>query len=102
VIGVRDQAAGLGVIRDLTFDTVTAPTFMTPANNWTWYAQFRPGRPGPGTTVNVFEGADEMHAVEGLTLKALVINGQHLHDAATAERVANLTIGPHVRDVIFE
>jgi hypothetical protein len=102
VIGVRDQAAALGVIRHLMFDNVTAPTFRTPASNWTWYAQFRPGRPGPGTTVNVFEGADEMHAVEGLTLKALVINGQHLHDAATAERVANLTIGPHVRDVIFE
>ena len=46
VIGVRDPAAALGVIRDLTFDNVTAPTFVTPASNWTWYAQFRP-RPAP-------------------------------------------------------
>ena len=102
VIGVRNQAAALGVIRDLTFDNVTAPTYVAPASNWTWYAQFRPGRPGPGTAVNVFEGADETHAVEGLTLRGLIVNGQHLQDAATAQRVANLTIGPHVRDVIFE
>ena len=52
--------------------------------------------------MSVFEGADEQHAVEGLTLKGLVVNGQHLHDGATAQRVANLTVGPHVRDVIFE
>ena len=75
---------------------------MKPASNWTWYAQFRPARPGAGTTVNVFEGADETHAVEGLRLRGIAVNGQHLRDAATARRVANLTIGRHVRGVTFE
>jgi polygalacturonase len=102
VIGVRDPTAALGVIRDLTFDDVSAPSFVRPSSNWTWYAQFRPTRPGPGTAVPVFEGADEAHPVEGLTLKHVVVAGQHLHDAATARRVANLSVGPHVRDVTFE
>ncbi len=102
VIGVRDPEAALGAIRDLTFEDVTAPTFTRPAGNWTWYAQFRPGRPGPEAAVNVFEGADETHAVDGLTLRRFVVNGQHLGDAATAASVANLTVGPHVRNVTFE
>ena len=102
VIGVRDPTAALGVIRDLTFDDVSAPSFVRPSSNWTWYAQFRPARPGPGTAMPVFEGADEAHPVEGLTLKHVVVNGQHLHDAAAARRVANLSVGPHVRDVTFE
>jgi polygalacturonase len=102
VIGVRDPTAALGVIRNLTFDDVSAPSFVRPSGNWTWYAQFRPTRPGPGTAVPVFEGADEAHPVEGLTLKHVVVAGQHLHDAATARRVANLSVGPHVRDVTFE
>jgi hypothetical protein len=52
--------------------------------------------------VPVFEGADEEHAVEGLTLKHVVVNGQHLRDAATARRLANLSVGPYVPDVVFE
>jgi polygalacturonase len=102
VIGVRDPSAALGAIRNLTFDDVRAPSFVRPGSNWTWYAQFRPTRPGPGRAVPVFEGADEAHPVEGLTLKNVVINGQHLHRAATARRVANLSVGPYVRDVTFE
>jgi hypothetical protein len=52
--------------------------------------------------VNVFEGADETHAVDGLRFKGFVVNGQHLGDTTAAGRVANLTIGPHVRNVIFD
>lgn len=102
VIGVRERAAALGQIRDLMFEDVTAPAYTKPASNWTWYAGFRPGRPGPGDEVNVFEGADQMHAVDGLRLKRFVVNGQHLRDASSARSVAGLTIGPHVRDVTFD
>ncbi len=102
VIGVRDPAAALGAIRDLRFDEITAPTFTKPESSWTWYAQFRPGRPGPGATVSVFEGADAAHPVDGLLLRRVIVNGRHLADAATARRVANLTVGPHVRNVRFE
>ena len=102
VVGLRHPTAALGVIRDLTFDDVSAPSFARPASNWTWYAQFRPTRPGHGAAVQVFEGADEAHRVEGLTLKHVVINGHHLRDVATARRVANLSVGPYVRDVSFE
>jgi Glycosyl hydrolases family 28/Pectate lyase superfamily protein len=102
VVGVRDPEVGLGSIGDLEFEDVTAPAFARPASNWTWYAQFRPSRPGPGAAVDVFEGADETHAVEGLRLKGFVVNGQRLRDAAVARRVANLTIGPFVRDVSFD
>jgi hypothetical protein len=102
VIGFRDPRVALGVIRDLTFDEVAAPTFRRPSSNWTWYAQFRPSQPGPGAEVNVFEGADETHAVDGLRFKGFVVNGHHLGDATAAGRVANLTIGPHVRNVIFD
>ena len=102
VIGMRDPAAALGAIRDLTFDGVSASSFVKPPSNWTWYAQFRPARPGSGTAVPVFEGADEAHQVEGLRLKDIVVNGQPLRDAATARRVANLTVGPYVRGVTFE
>jgi hypothetical protein len=102
VIGVRDPAGALGVVRNLTFDDVSAPSFVKPVSNWTWYAQFRPSPPRVGAAVNVFEGADEAHALEGLRLRGIVVNGQHLRGAATARRVANLTIGPHVRGVTFE
>jgi hypothetical protein len=102
VIGVRDPAAGLGAVRNLTFDDVTASAFERPASNWTWYAQYRPGRPGPDTMVPAFEGADERHAVDGLRLRGFVVNGRRLTDAETARRVANLTIGPNVRGVTFE
>ena len=102
VIGVRDPDARLGAIHDLAFEDVVAPSFTPPASNWTWYAQFRPSHPGPNEAVNVFEGADETHAVQGLRLKGVVVNGRPLRDAETAREVANLTIGPHVRDVTFE
>lgn len=102
VLGARDPATSLGSIRDLTFDGVTAPAFAPPGSNWTWYAQFRPSRPGPASDVNVFEGADEGHALDGLRLRDVVVNGRHLGDAATAREVAGLTIGPHVRNVTFD
>jgi polygalacturonase len=102
VIGVRDPEVALGTIRDLAFDDVTAPTFVPPATNWTWYAQFRPARPGSDAVVNAFEGADDTHAVDGLRLKGFVVNGRHLPDAATARDVAGLSVGPYVRNVTFE
>ena len=102
VIGVRDPAAALGSIRDLAFEDVRAADYRPPPSNWTWYAQFRPGRPRPGEAVNAFEGADPEHAVDGLRLAGVVVNGEHLHDLATAARVAGLTIGPHVRRVTFD
>jgi hypothetical protein len=102
VIGFREPAAALGAIRDLTFEDVVAPAFAKPASNWTWYTQFRPARPQPGAVVDVFEGADEAHAIEGLRLKGFVVNGQRIGDAASAVEVANLTVGPHVRDVTFD
>jgi len=102
VIGVRDPIAALGTIRDLAFEDIVAPAFVPPPSNWTWYAQFRPGRPGPDAEINVFEGADAEHAVDGLRLRRVVVNGRHLHDAATAHAVANLTIGAHVRNVTIE
>ncbi len=102
VIGVRDPDAALGSIRDLAFEDVTAPAYEPPASPWTWYAQFRPSRPAEGAAVPVFEGADEGHAVEGLRLSNVVVNGVRLRDAATAARVAGLTIGEHVRDVSFD
>ena len=46
VIGVRDPAADLGVVRDLSFEDIVAPAYPPPPSAWTWYAQFRPGRPG--------------------------------------------------------
>ena len=102
VIGVRDPEARLGVIRDLAFEDVSAPDHRPPASNWTWYAQFRPGRPEPGTPVPVFEGADDVHAVDGLTLRDVVVDGRALVDDATAAEVAGLTIGAHVRGVSVE
>lgn len=102
VIGVRDPEAKLGRIRDLTFEDVTAPGWRRPATDWTWYAQFRAGRPGPGTTVDVFEGADDDRAVDGLHLRNIVVNGRRVSDAATARDVAGLTIGRHVRNVRIE
>jgi polygalacturonase len=102
VIGVRDPEARLGSVRDLTFDDVTAPDFARPESNWTWYAQFRPGRPGADVDVDVFEGADDDHAVDGLRIKDVVVNGWRLDGPEIAREVANLTIGPHVRNVGFE
>lgn len=101
VIGVRDPHAALGAIHALTFDGVIAPSFVKPTSNWTWYTQFRPSPPAGGAAVNVFEGADERHAVDGLTIRGLLVNGQHLRSASTAEEVANLSIGPHVRRVVL-
>jgi polygalacturonase len=102
VIGVRAPQAAFGAIRRLTFDDVKAPAYAPPASNWTWYAQFRPDRPAPDARVDVFEGADDLHAVDGLTIRDMVVNGVHLSDAAVARDVAGLTIGPHVRNVSFE
>jgi hypothetical protein len=102
VIGVRDPEAELGLIRDLVFEDVVAPTWTAPASNWTWYAQFRAGRPGRDTPVDVFAGADPVHAVDGLTFRRFVVNGRHLTDASTARDVAHLTIGSHVRNVTFD
>jgi len=102
VIGSRDGTGGLGHLQDLALEDIAAPSFTPPASNWTWYAQFRPARPQPGTEVDVFEGADEAHAVDGVTLRRLVVNGRHLRTAAEAQQVANLTIGNHVRRVSFE
>ena len=102
VIGVRDPEIDLGVIRELAFEDVVAPAWTPPASDWTWYAQFRPGRPGRGTPVDVFEGADPTHAVDGLAFRRFVVNGRHVTDASTARDVAHLTIGPHVRNVTFD
>jgi hypothetical protein len=102
VIGVRDPEAELGAIRDLAFEDVVALAWTPPASNWTWYAQFRPDRPAPGSPVAVFEGADAVHAVDGLAFRKVVVNGRHLTDAAIARDVAGLTIGPHVRNVTFD
>ena len=52
--------------------------------------------------MNVFEGADETHAVDGLRFSRVVVNGTHIGDEATAGDVAGLTIGEHVRNVTFE
>ena len=50
----------------------------------------------------MFEGADDAHAVEGLRLKNVVVNGKHLTSADVAKSEANLTIGPFVKGVSFE
>ena len=98
VIGVRDPRADLGVIRDLEFDGIEAPDYAVPERAWTWYAQFRPGRPAAGTDVPVFAGADEAHAVEGLRLHGVVVGGVPVTDEASAAG-AGLAIGPFVRNV---
>jgi hypothetical protein len=101
VIGIRDPNAALGVIRDLVLEDVVAVGYERPASAWTWYAQFRPERPAADAEVPVFAGADPVHAVDGLTLRHIVVNGRSLVDAATAADVAGLTIGAHVRGVSF-
>jgi hypothetical protein len=102
VIGVRqDRRPTLGRIERLTFENVEAPGYRRPASNWTWYAQFRPGGE-TGDDVPVFRGADASHALRGLVLRNVVVNGVRLHDRAGAERVANLTIGRFVEDVTIE
>ena len=50
----------------------------------------------------VFAGADPDHAVDGLSLRGVVVNGRLLVDEATAAEVAGLTIGDHVRGVSFD
>jgi polygalacturonase len=99
VIGVRDPGAALGSIRDLSFEDVNAPAYRVPASGWTWYAQFRPGRPGPEEPVPVFAGADATHAVDGLRLRNVVVNGRRLTDVDRAREVAGLTVGPFVNGV---
>lgn len=102
VIGVRaGRRPTLGVIEDLRFDDIFAHGHERPANNWTWYAQFRPGN-ADRDDVAVFQGADAAHAVRRLALRNVVVNGIRLLDRATAARVANLTIGPFVEDVTIE
>ncbi len=101
VIGVREPEARLGSVRNLLFERVRAPEYVPPESNWTWYAQFRPGRPVRGDRVPVFDGADVVHAVDGLTLRDVVVRGAQSTDAASAER-AGLTIGTHVRNIEFE
>ena len=100
VIGIRDPHADLGVIRDLILDGIDAPDYVVPERAWTWYAQFRPGRPGPDADVPVFAGADPTHAVDGLRLRDVSVRGTRLTDVASAAN-AGLTIGPFVRDVRF-
>ena len=108
VIGVRDpevtrapraRSSGLGSIRELSFEDVTAPEYRVPSGGWTWYAQFRPGRPPEGAPVAVFEGADDAHRVEGLRLRNVVVNGRRLTSARDAREAAGLTIGPFVGGV---
>lgn len=99
VIGVREPEERLGVIRDLAFEHVTAPAYVVPPSAWTWYAQFRRSRPGEGSEVPVFEGADERHPVDGLRLRNVVVRGQRLASADAARDVAGITIGDHVRNV---
>jgi hypothetical protein len=102
VIGVREPDAALGTIHGLAFDRISAPSFARPASNWTWYAQFRPARPGPEAEIAAFEGADAAHLVDGLSFRDVVVNGRRIGDADTAREVANLTIGPYVRNVTFD
>ena len=96
------RQAALGVIRDLTFDDVSAPCSREARQQLDLVRAVPPHSTRPWRGVNVFEGADEAHPVDRLTLKHVVVNGQHLRDVATARHVANLTIGPYVRDVRLE
>jgi len=97
VIGVRaGPDPQLGTIDQLLFEDITVEGHPRPERNRTWYAQFRPADSGA-----VFQGADQGHRVRGLTLRRVVVNGVRLTDAATADRVANLTLGPFVEDVAF-
>jgi hypothetical protein len=103
VIGVRDPDAALGVVRGLVFEDVTAPSYVKPASNWTWYAQFRPTRPKEGAAnVPVFEGASATYPLDGLLFRNVVVNGTHLTSAATATSIAGIGIGPFVTGVVFE
>jgi hypothetical protein len=86
-------------VRGLAFEHVSAPEYELPPSAWTWYAQFRPGRPAEGADVPVFAGADDGHAVEGLRLHDVVVRGRRLTSTAEARDVARLTIGAHVRGV---
>jgi polygalacturonase len=102
VVGAREPEARLGSVRHLQFERVRAPEFEPPASNWTWYAQFRPDRHSADDRVPVFAGADETHAVDELTLRDVVVGGQRLVDADSAERIAGITFGENVRNVRFE
>ena len=66
---------------------------------WTWYAQFGPAGRIPATPVAVFEGADDVHRVDGLRLRNVVVGGTRLTDLDTARDVAGLTVGPFVSRV---
>ena len=102
VIGLRGgRQTVLGHIEDLVFENVQAPDYKRPKSNRTWYAQFRPGSV-TCDEVPVFQGADAEHAVKGLHLRNVVVNGVRLTDRAIAEKVANLQIGPFVEDATFE
>ena len=50
----------------------------------------------------MFAGADAAHAVDGLRLRGVVVNGRPLVDRDTARKVAGLTFGEFVRDVSFD
>ena len=79
VIGVRDPERGSARSATSRSRTWRRRTTGCPPGAWTWYAQFRPGRPA-GRRVPVFEGADADHAVDGLRLRSLVVNGRPLVD----------------------
>jgi len=98
VIGVRDgNKVNLGTINNLVFDGIDAERFVKPASNWTWYSQFRPDHPTSGSTaVKVFEGADAAHAVAGLTLKNLTINGTPVETADAALQLGNISFGDFI------
>ncbi|HVE85714.1 MAG TPA: glycosyl hydrolase family 28 protein [Myxococcales bacterium] len=103
VIGLRSgRKKVLGSVEELSFENVQAPFYEPPPNNWTWYAQFRPGAPAMYSDVPVFQGADAAHAVRGLRLRDVVVNGTRLVDRATAEKAANLTFGPFVEGLVIE
>ena len=89
------QASGL------SFENIAAPDYERPTSNRPWYPQFRPGAEDSGE-VTVFQGADAAHALRGLRLRKVTVAGVPLRDAATAARVANLTVGPFVEEVAFE
>ena len=98
VIGLRPGGdPQLGSIDDLRFEDITVEGYPRPDSNRTWYAQFRPADSGA-----VFQGGDEGHRLRGLTLRRVVVDGVRLVDAATADRVANLTLGPFLDNVQFE
>jgi polygalacturonase len=99
----RDRAVVLGRITNLVFENIDAPEYTTPASNWTWYAQFRPDRPKQGDRdVAMFSGADDAHAVDGLTFRNVRVRGEVLESAEHATRLANISFGSSLRNVRFD